>query len=338
MAGSDNARMVAAASEAGALGSLGGQYRKPDELRAAIREIRSLTDKPFAVNLFALPPLSPPSAAEIEAALQELDSYYSRFGAPKPSVADVQDQISAEDQLNVLLEESIPVFSFTLGTAAKKWMEAFKSKGTVVIGTATNVPEARALEEAGVDAICAQGTEAGGHRGTFIGDYNNSMIGLMSLLPQICDAVSIPVIAAGGIMDGRGIASALALGAQAVQMGTAFLTTTECPVHARYKEALTSHEAHDTTITRVFSGGAARGITNKFMEEQSDSTLLPFPFHNAVTRPLRKVANESGEIDYTNLWSGQSGKLARTLSTHELIETLVKETNEALSKLGAMRL
>jgi nitronate monooxygenase len=250
----------------------------------------------------------------------------------------VQNQINAEEQLNVLLEESVPVFSFTLGTPVKKWMEAFKSKGTVVIGTATNLLEARALQEVDVDAICAQGTEAGGHRGTFIGDYNHSMIGLMSLLPQICDAVSIPVIAAGGIMDGRGIAAALALGAQAVQMGTAFLATTECPVHTRYKEALTSHEAHDTAITSVFSGGAARGITNRFMREQSDSTLLPFPFHNAVTRPLRKVANEKGETDYTNLWSGQSGKLARTISTHELIETLVNETNEALSKLGSMRL
>lgn len=338
MAGSDNARMIAAASEAGVLGSLGGQYRQPEELRKVVREIRELTQKKFAVNLFALPPLQAPAAENVESAIAQLNVYYERFGAVRPSVEEVQNQISAEDQLSVLLEESVPVFSFTLGVLSAKWIDAFKSKGTILIGTATNVAEAEELQAAGVDAICAQGAEAGGHRGTFIGDYNQSLVGLMALLPQMSDVIEIPLIAAGGIMDGRGIAAAFALGAAGVQMGTAFLTTDECPIHHSYKNAIVTHEAHETEITKVFSGGAARGITNKFMEEQKSADLLPFPFHNSITRPIRKVANDKGEIDYTNLWVGQAGKLARTLKTKDLVERLVGETNETLASFMDQRL
>jgi nitronate monooxygenase len=338
MAGSDNAKMIAAASEAGALGSVGAQYRTPDEITSVIRQIRALTQRPFAVNLFALADLKPPSAEEVIRSVATLDKYYSRFGISAPPVENVRTQIDPDLQLQVVVQERVPVFSFTLGIPSAKWLSRLKSAGTILIGTATNVREARALAEAGVDAIVAQGAEAGGHRGTFMGSYENSMIGLMALLPQIVDAVDVPVIAAGGIMDGRGIAAALTLGGAGVQLGTAFLPASECPVHENYKTAIASHEADDTTITKVFSGGAARGITNKFIEEQTDAPLLPFPYHNEVTRPFRKVANQQGEIDYTNLWCGQAGKLARRLTTADLVRQLVEETEQVLSKMESVRI
>lgn len=338
MAGSDNAAMVAAASEAGVLGSLGGQYRTPEDLRKTIIEIKNSTDKPFAVNLFALPAKPIPDGSDVERVAAHLKKYYERFGTRAPSVEEVQTTIDAEEQLAVLVEEKIAVFSFTLGTLAQKWIDKFKSNNTTIIGTATNVVEAQQLQDSGADIICVQGIEAGGHRGTFIGEYQNSMIGLMALIPQVAQAVDLPVIAAGGIMNGRGIAAALTLGASGVQMGTAFLMTAECPVHRRYKEAIISAEAHETEITKAFSGGAARGITNNYMNEERDSELLPFPYHNALTRPFRKVANDAGEIEYTNLWSGQAGKLARVLTTKELVELLVLETNETLQRMSTTKI
>jgi nitronate monooxygenase len=334
MAGSDNAPMVATASNAGVLGSLGAQYRTPDEMRKTIREIREATSKPFAVNLFALGAIEPPAADAIHKARASLLKYYSKFSLSSPSDDDVRRTISAEEQLQVVLEERVPVFSFTLGLLDPKWLKSLKANGTIIIGTATNVREARALEEQGVDAITVQGVEAGGHRGTFSGGYESSLIGLMALIPQVVDTVRIPIIAAGGIMDGRGIAAAFTLGAAGVQMGTAFLTTNECPVHSNYKNAILAHECDETTITSAFSGGAARGIRNKFIEEQQPETdLLPFPYHNALTRPIRKAANEIGDTEMTNLWCGQAGRLARRLTTQELVRRLVNETEEALARV-----
>jgi nitronate monooxygenase len=288
--------------------------------------------------LFALGEIAAPSKEEIELAAVPLRKYYEQFGIAVPSIESVQGQIDGAAQLNVLIEEKIPVFSFTLGIPSAATIEKLKNAGIKIIGSATNVDEARALvDTARVDAITAQGAEAGGHRGTFMGSYKNSMIGLFALIPQIVDAVDIPVIAAGGIMDGRGIVAALALGAAGVQMGTAFLTVNECPVHANYKQVIQSHAAHDTAITKVFSGGAARGIMNKYMMENENTALLPFPFHNSLTRPIRKVANESGLTDYTNLWSGQSGRLARTVATIDLVNSLAAETENVISELQGSR-
>jgi nitronate monooxygenase len=337
MAGSDDPALVAAASNTGALGSLGAQYKTPEDIRKAIRQIKELTDKPFAVNLFALScEDTPPSESRIQEASAPLAQYYSRFNILAPTPESVRSTIAPDEQLQVLLEEKIPVFSFTLGVPEEKWLKALKNSGAFLIGTATNIEEAILLEGKGVDAICAQGTEAGGHRGTFIGRYEDSMIGLMSLIPEIVDSVKIPTIAAGGIMDGRGIAAAFALGAQAVQLGTAFLAVQECSVHRAYKAALRSHNSNQTKITKVFSGGAARGIDNLFIHENSDTPLLPFPYHNALTRPIRKVANEEGLTDYTNLWSGQSSRLVREVSADELIRALVDETKQTVAKLSAV--
>jgi nitronate monooxygenase len=338
MAGSDSPQFVAAACNAGVLGSLGGQYRTPEELKKAITEIRSLTDRPFAVNLFALPDQKAPTEEEIEKALSALEKHYKQLGVARPSAHSVKNTIDPDEQLQVILDEKVPVFSFTLGLPKERWMNKLKEKSIVLIGAATNVKEARALEAAGVDAITAQGSEAGGHRGTFIGPYEKSMIGNMALIPQVVDAVKIPVVAAGGIMDGRGIAAAFALGAKGVQLGTAFLTVTESPVHANYKKAIRNHDADDTVITKVFSGGAARGIHNEFVAEHQDKRQLPFPYHNSLTRPLRKVANETGQIQYTNLWTGQGGRLAREITIDELVKHLIAETEDVLKKMNAFKL
>jgi nitronate monooxygenase len=338
MAGSDNPELVAAASNAGVLGSLGAQYRTPEEIKKAIAEIRKLTDKPFAVNLFALQEHRPPGDDLIEKALTHLQKYYLQFGVQVPSFESVKTEIDPELQLKTILEARVPVLSFTLGVFDKKWIDAFKKQSTILIGTATNVKEARFLEQAGIDVVTAQSVEAGGHRGTFIGPHENSLIGGLALIPQVVDAVKLPVIAAGGIMDGRGIAAAFALGAQGVQLGTAFLTVDECPVHAAYKKAIREHDADDTVITKVFSGGPARGIENKFITENKETTLLTFPYQNALTRPIRKVANETGQIEYTNLWSGQAGRLARATTAKELVEHLMADTEDVLAKLKTFAL
>ena len=338
MAGTDTPQFVAAACNAGVLGSLGAQYRSPEEIRKAIAEIRGLTDKPFAVNLFALDQQMAPDDEQITQARSHLQKYYTQFGVPLPTVESVKIGIDPEAQLQAILQARVPVFSFTLGTLQSNWIEAFKGVATFLIGTATNVKEAQVLEAAGVDAISAQSSEAGGHRGTFIGSPKSSMIGAMALIPQMVDAVKLPVVAAGGIMDGRGIAAALALGAQGVQLGTALLTVSESPAHASYKKAIREHDADETTITKVFSGGAARGIENAFIDETSEISLLPFPYQNSLTRPFRKIANETGQIDYTNLWCGQGGRLAREMALKDLVTELMAETEAVLSRVAALKL
>ncbi len=329
MAGSDSPALVAACSNSGVLGSLGAQYLTPSDIHSAIEKIRSLTQKPFAINLFALNDLESPSRESIEQAIKHLEPYYEKFEVAPPTIDEVLNLIDAEEQLKVILDAKVPVFSFTLGILAPQWIDTFKKNGTILIGTASNIEEAFALEKTGVHAICAQGAEAGGHRGTFMDDYRKSMTPIVDLIPQVVKRVSIPVVAAGGIMNGRGIAEALKLGASAVQMGTAFLTVDECAIHVNYKNAICSDDSDSTKITRAFSGGAARGLANQFMRDNENSDLLPFPYHNSVTKPFRKIANQKGEIEYTNLWCGQSGKLARKMTVRDLVTNLVVETKSA---------
>ncbi len=335
MAGSDSPELVAASCNAGILGSLGAQYLNPVDIDKAIKKIRTLTDKPFAMNLFALGKLNAPPAQLIEKAIAQLKPYYDKFDVPPPTIDEVINQINPDEQLKVILDAKVPVFSFTLGMLDAHWVEAFKKNGTILIGTATNVEEAIVLEKAGVHVICAQGAEAGGHRGTFLGDYRKSMIELTLLIPQVVQAVSAPVIVAGGIMNGSGIASALALGASGVQMGTAFLTVEESAIHSNYKNAVCNNDPDSTTITLAFSGGAARGIDNLYIRENPNAELLPFPFHNSLTKPFRKIANQRGEIEYTNLWCGQLGKLARKMKIKELVAELVAETNAVHCNLAS---
>jgi len=206
----------------------------------------------------------------------------------------------------------------------------------VLIGTATTVAEALAWRAAGCDAIVAQGAEAGGHRGTWLGAVEDSLIGTLALVPQIVDATGLPVLASGGIMDGRGIAAALALGAGAVQMGTAFLTTHEAGVPEVYKQAVLDVHEDGTRLTRAFSGRYARGIVNRFASEMAGSDVPPFPLQNALTRPLRSAAAKAGRAEFLSLWCGQAPRLARRMGAAELVMVLDREMRVALKNAAAL--
>ncbi len=337
--GGDTPDLVASVSNAGALGFIGAAYLTPEQIIATAAAVRARTSRPFGINLFApLPPTE--SRGRPEAMLARLEPYFAELGLPIPSLPKSIPG-PFPDQLAAALESGASVFSFTFGELPASAMEAIKALNMFLIGTATTVEEAIALERSGVDAVVAQGSEAGGHRGTFQGDFASGMVGGISLVPQMVDAVQIPVIASGGIMDGRGIVAALALGASAVQMGTAFLTCEEAGIPDAYKEAiLTAHE-DQTRITRAFSGRPARGIVNRFMIEvefnQSDDAILPFPLQNSVTRPLRTEAAKQGRLEFLSLWSGQGVRLARRQPAAELVARLAKEIDATIATLQGCR-
>jgi len=332
--GSDTPELVAAVGNAGALGFIGAAYLSPEQIAEAGRAVRSNTSRPFGINLFA--PTPSPFDASIEAAKKRLEPYFSELGLPAPSTPG-KPAYGFPEQLAAALETGASVFSFTFGVIPSEAIKSIKAQGMFLMGTATTVEEALVLEKAGVDAIVTQGSEAGGHRGTFNGDFAAAMVGTISLVPQVADAVRIPVIASGGIMDGRGIAAALALGACAVQMGTAFLTCKESGTPDAYKEAILQAREDQTRITRAFSGRPARGIVNRFMEEMElgdkASEIPGFPLQNALTRPLRTAAAKQGRAEFLSLWAGQGVRMARRQSAAELIARLVKETDEAIQRL-----
>ncbi len=297
--GGDTPALVAAVAEAGAFGFIGAAYLTPAQIGEVSAAVRKRTARPFGINLFAA------------------------GGLP------------FDEQLAAALESGASAFSFTFGILPARSIDAIKARGMLLFGTATTVEEAVALERAGVDAVVTQGSEAGGHRGTFAGegqeaDFQAGMVGTMALVPQVVDAVTVPVIASGGIMDGRGIAAALVLGASAVQMGTAFLTTDEAGIPDAYKQAILGAREHQTRLTRAFSGRPARGIVNRFMTEVEGAgaapAILPFPLQNALTRPLRTAAATQGRAEFLSLWAGQGLGLARRQPAAELVARLVSET------------
>lgn len=314
--------LVAAVSNAGGLGVLGGGYLAPERLREAIRNIRALTPHPFGVNLFA-PPDTPPHFSDAAELLLRLRRYHDALGIAAPLVpAKLEEDFHA--QLAVILEERVPVFSFTFNRLPDGVMSRLHEHGITVMGTATTVAEARDLARSGVDAVVAQGAEAGGHRGTYLEDFLHALVGTMSLVPQVADAIGIPVVAAGGIADRRGVRAAFALGAQAVSVGTAFLTTDESEISAAYKRALLDPAAAHTAITRVFSGRPARGLRNRFMAEMRDleARVPAYPLTNASTRAMRQAAALEGHAELLSLWAGQSAPLARSCSVAELMAEL----------------
>ena len=231
----------------------------------------------------------------------------------------------------MLLDCAPPVVSFTFGVLDSKTVRQFHDKGSLVIGTGTNVAEAEAWQDAGADFVCAQGAEAGAHRGTFIGDPQRSMIGLVALIPQIADALDIPVIAAGGIMDGRGIAAALTLGASAVQMGTAFLACPEAGISPAWKERLRAAKDDETELTRAFTGKYARALTNEFILRMKDRKVPEYPVQNALTMEIRMAAAKQGRMEFFSLWAGQGAPMSRSLPAAELVRTLVEETRRILA-------
>ncbi len=333
--GGDTPELVAAVCNAGALGFIGAAYLAPAQIHEAALQVRAQTDRPFGINLFA-----PTKAAQLPAdcylAVEKVAPFFAEIGLPDPCLPPAVPD-SFEEKLAAALETGASFFSFTFGLLPESATRAIKSKGLFLIGTATTVEEAVALENAGVDAVTVQGSEAGGHRGSFFGDFEVGLIGTMSLVPQVVDAVRIPVIASGGIMDGRGIVAALALGAKAVQMGTAFLTCDEAGVPEVYKEAILNAREDQTRVTRAFSGRPARGIVNRFMTEVEGEgaaeTILPFPLQNVLTRPLRTAAAQQGRTEFLSLWAGQGVRLARRQATGELVARLRAEVQSVLRAL-----
>ncbi|HEX6291308.1 MAG TPA: DUF561 domain-containing protein [Herpetosiphonaceae bacterium] len=332
--GATTAELVAAVCEAGALGSIGAAYLTPSQIAEISREVRARTSRPFGINLFApLPAPDPP--ADASAALALLAPFHAELSLPPPGLPTWAIE-PFDGQLAAALESGAEVFSFTFGILPSPAIEAIKARGMFLIGTATTVDEARALEGAGVDAVVAQGSEAGAHRGTFAVNFESGLVGTIALVPQVVDAVTVPVIASGGIMDGRGIAAALALGASAVQMGTAFLTCDEAGIPEAHKAAILQAGEHQTSLTRAFSGRPARGIVNRFMHEAESTAeaILPYPIQNALTRPMRSAAASQGRADYLSLWAGQGLRLARRQSAAELIARLAREAEAVVRRLA----
>jgi nitronate monooxygenase len=316
--------LVAAVSNAGGLGTIGGGYLTPDQLRESIHRVRELTDRPFAVNLFA--PQEPTvSDDEVRAMAAYLDEIRRDLGIKEsPSIKKYAE--SFEEQVEVVIEERVPVFSFTFGIPRAEILDRLREHGSTLIGTATTPREAIALEQCGVDAIVVQGSEAGGHRGTFLEDVERSLIGTMALVPQVVDRVSVPVIASGGIMDGRGLVACLALGAAAVQMGTAFLACPESGAHRLYKQRILQSEDDTTEVTRAYSGKPARGVRTRFMERMRgySGPIPAYPVQNALTRDIRQEAAKRDDPEYMSLWAGQ----AHPLATAEPAATIVQRTME----------
>jgi nitronate monooxygenase len=321
-------QLVAAVSNAGGLGSLAAGYLEPEQTRAVIAAVRALTDKPFAVNLF-VPEAATTEAGPIDRANVLLAPYRAELGLPPPSLPTLAPS-RFKEQLAVLAEEKVGILSFTFGVPEPEEMAALKRWGITTLGTATHLLEAICLEESGVDIVVAQGAEAGGHRATFIGPAERGLVGSMALLPLLIAHLRIPVVAAGGIMNGRSMAAALVEGAAGVQLGTAFLACLESGAHPRYKELLAEGTEINTTLTRAFSGKLARGLKNRFtIELQTHEAEWPgFPVQFALTRDIRQAAAEQNRPEFMALWAGQGCTLCTTQPAGTLVEAWMQQVRE----------
>ena len=329
LGGLSSQRLTAAVSNFGGLGSYGAHSRTPDEIKAVIAEIRSLTPRPFAMNLWVSMEdegAGTSDAAAFNRSLAPLAGHLAALGAPRPAYQPYSP-VRFEDQARVLLEANVPIFSFIFGIPPREILEECQARGITTIGTATTPEEARALEQAGVDAIVASGFEAGGHRGSFLRPAEDSLTGTLSLVPQVVDAVDVPVIAAGGIADARGVIAAVALGAEAVQIGTAFLACEESGASPLHRAALMGSHAGHTALTKGFTGRLARGIHNQLMEElnRPGTEILPYPLQRALVRNLSVAAEAAGRSDLLPLWAGQSATVSTSTDVSAFLSSLLED-------------
>lgn len=329
MAGGCNTpTLVAAVTNAGALGSLAGSLLAPDKLRHQVNDIRALTDRPFLVNLF-VQHTPHPTKEEVARAIELLRPVWSSLGWPDLALPFRWcEDFAAQFEALVALRPAAA--SFTFDILSPQQVRRLHDAGIVVIGTATRVDEAVAWQDVGADAVIASGIESGGHRGTFVGDQRDATLGAVELLQAVVAAVRIPVISAGNIMTGADIRDRLALGATAVQMGTAFLVTDESGIHPAYKHRLQHAGNAPTRLTRAFSGRYARGLENRFMQQMAavEDQVPPYPVQNALTGPIRFEAAKRGDSELMSLWCGTGVGRARRMSAARLVETLVAEMQQ----------
>jgi len=329
--------LVAAVSQAGALGSFGFAYTQPETIQRDVEAVRAHTHLPFNLNLFASQQPGAIDPAAQRGAIEAVAGYYAETGLPLPAPVRPPYAPDLDAQLAVAEEIRPPVLTFHLGVMQPERVRRFQALGVKVGGSATCVAEAVRLEALGVDFIIAQGAEAGGHRGSYLRNPYESMTGTLALVRLVVRAVKTPVVAAGGIMDGAGIAAALALGAQAAQLGTAFIPCPESGAPRVHKDSILAAREDDTLVTEKFSGKPARGLANRFMREMSDAPQLPFPAQNALTGKLRAASAKAGNPDFVAMWSGQAAALSRALPAAELVAVLEAETLECLDRLAALR-
>ena len=335
LGGFSSQRLTAAVSNFGGLGSFGAHSLEPQAIQDVIAEIRSLTTRPFAINLWVSMEdegAFTSNAAAFERALSPLAPHIEAVGGTRPAFAAYKPS-RFEDQVRVLLEAKVPVFSFIYGIPPREILGEARLQNIVTIGTATTPEEAVALEQAGVDVVVASGFEAGGHRGSFLRSSEDSLTGTISLVPQVVDAVKIPVVAAGGIADARGIAAAFALGAEGVQMGTVFLACKESGASPLHREAILSGAAAHTGLTRGFTGRLARGIRNRLLKElnQPGVEALPYPLQRLLMRNLAIPAQKAGREDLLALWAGQSANIAHYSDVDSLLQGLITAVSNKLA-------
>lgn len=332
--GITTSELVTSVSINGGLGMIGAGYLNADQLRNEIKMVKNKTEN-FGVNLFVPTEFNVPKA-EIDKTKEILrpmkEWLEAEEGKDLPTAKSAMQTF--KEQVQVVIEEKVPVCSFVFGMPDQDVINRLKKERIIVMGTATTVKEAIEIETNGMDVVIVQGSEAGGHRSTFRKDSENGLIGLMSLIPQVSDQVSIPVVAAGGIMDGRGLIASLVLGAQAVQMGTAFLMTDESGAHQVHKQEILETTEDEIVLTRAFSGKFARGIQNEFITQMKkyEQYLPDFPVQNSLTQSVRKAASVKNNKEYMSLWSGQSPRLSQKQSVAKLMETILNDAQKILNK------
>ncbi len=333
MASVSTPALAAAVSEAGGLGSLGSAQLDAAALRRQIDEVKAATAKPFNVNFFCheRPQDDPARAAAFRARLAGFYADEHLEGVPDPGEAFLPFD---EERLAVVLETRPAVVSFHFGPPRRDWLEAIRQAGCLVLASATTVEEARRLEAAGVEVVIAQGWEAGGHRGTFHTPFEQAQVGTMALVPQVVDAVSCPVIAAGGIGDGRGVAAALTLGAEAAQLGTSFVLAEESAAPELYRAALAEAAETGTRVTRLFTGRPARALVARYVADMAphETEVPDYPLPTPMVRPLTQAGLKRGVPDFHPLWSGQAVRLARAEPAAAILARLAREAEAALHR------
>jgi nitronate monooxygenase len=327
--GISTARLVVAVSNRGGLGSYGAHLLGPDEIERIVRDIRALTSHPFAVNLWVSDSDADAERfgrAEFERIAELFAPYFHELGSAVPEFPGRMHP-HFEDQVHALIEAAPPAFSFVFGIPSADILAKCRKRGIVTIGAATSIAEAEALDAAGVDLIVATGFEAGGHRPSFLKRAEDSLMGTFALTQLVADRVKAPVIAAGGIVDGRGIRAALALGAQAAQLGTAFLACEESGTTDQHREILFSDRAHATTLTRAYTGRLARGIPNRLIEAMTAhaNALPPFPVQAWFVSKLKHAAASAGRADFFSLYAGQAAPNLRHKTAAALMSALIDD-------------